>query len=165
MSAFANTQQLSGNQHRWHYEFAHLALRVPVFGQADFILDALADPLRSQALIRAAMARVAQNCGLSEDQVETLARQIRVLPARFGADSGFVVGMPPPQNAPDCYLFAIVRDNSGSIAYYTLERSISEGSTMLCGWNAEGAHLNFGPGPKPDLDAFVAAIVALRQKS
>jgi len=165
MSAFANTPQLSDSQHRWHYEFAHLALRIPVFGQADFILDALADPLRSRALIRAAMARDGQNCGLSEDLVETLARQIRVLPARFDADSGFVVGMPPPQSAAECYLFAIVKDKSGGIAYYTLERSLREGTTMLCGWDAEGAHLNFGPGPKPDLDAFVAAIVALRQKS
>jgi len=163
VSASASTPQLSGNQHRWHYEFAHLALRIPVFGQADFMLDALADPLRSRALIRAGMARVAQNCGLSEDQVETLAKQIRVLPAPFDADSGFVVGMPPPQNAPECYLFAIVRDKSGSIAYYTLERSLGD-DTMLGGWNAEGAHLNFGPGPQPDLDAFVAAIVALRRK-
>jgi hypothetical protein len=29
---------------------------------------------------------------------------------------------------------------------------------MLCGWTDEGSHVNYGSGPEPTLDAFLAAL-------
>jgi hypothetical protein len=31
--------------------------------------------------------------------------------------------------------------------------------TVLCGWSADGIHLNYGSNPEPTIDAFVKAIV------
>jgi hypothetical protein len=49
------------------------------------------------------------------------------------------------------------------IWYFTLERTHPENGeipTMFCAWAPNGEHLNFGNGPQPDRDAFLALIVS-----
>ena len=36
------------------------------------------------------------------------------------------------------------------------ERRMPPSSTLLCGWTADGAHENYGPGPRPDAWSFLA---------
>jgi hypothetical protein len=41
--------------------------------------------------------------------------------------------------------------------YFTLERShdgATPTGTVLCGWSESGTHLNYGPGPAPEANAF-----------
>jgi hypothetical protein len=57
---------------------------------------------------------------------------------------------------------AIVRKGDGAIDYVTLERTDDDG-VMLCGWNAEGDHINYGDRSRRDLDGFVAEVIALRR--
>ena len=83
--------------------------------------------------------------------------------ASIGGNTAFIIAMPRPQAPAECFFVAIVREGAG-VGYYTLELSFG-GATMMCGWSAEGAHNNYGPGPKPELNDFVAAVEALQARA
>jgi hypothetical protein len=62
-----------------------------------------------------------------------------------------------------CFFFlAIVRNRDGGVSYFTFERAVNDGA-MLCAWDAEGAHLNYGERPLLNRDGFVAEVAALRR--
>jgi hypothetical protein len=164
MSTNAAVPPLSGEQERWHYAFAHHVLRVACFEEREFTLSALAAPESAQRFVLAAMALIGRHFKLSVEQVMALARSITVVPCRFGDDGGYVFEMPAPRKTAECFFLAIVRNRDGGIGYYTLERS-PNGGAMLCAWNAEGAHLNYGERGALDRDGFVAEIAALRSRS
>ena len=77
---------------------------------------------------------------------------------------------PRPQKPAEAHYVALVfrtaararlRPGHPVLLYYTLELARSfegENPTMLCGWSADRAHLNFGRGPLAEPDAFVAAV-------
>jgi hypothetical protein len=83
--------------------------------------------------------------------------------------NGFTVHlmtMPTPVESPEAYFVAIVhRDDepkehggaSPSTCYFTLEKS-DAGGTVLGGCERDGTHLNFGAGPEPAEDAFLAEV-------
>jgi hypothetical protein len=152
----------SSDQERWHYVFAHYVLRVATFQDPDFTFGALSAPDSAQRLVLAAMALLGRHYKLSVEQVMAFARSITVRPHHFDQDDGYIVEMPAPRRAGECFFLAIVRAGEGTIDYLTLERSDDDGVT-LCGWDAEGNHLNYGERSTRDLDGFVAEIIALRR--
>ena len=95
------------------------------------------------------------------EQVMTCARSITVRPHRFNKDDGYIIEMPTPRRAGECFFLAIVRKGDGAIDYLTLERTDDDG-VMLCGWNAEGGHINHGDRSTRDRDGFIAEVIALR---
>jgi hypothetical protein len=95
------------------------------------------------------------------EQVMAFARSITVRPHRFDKDDGYIIEMPPPRNARECFFLAIVRKADGGIDYLMLERTDDDG-VMLCGWDAEGNHLNYGSRSTRDLDGFIVEVIALR---
>jgi hypothetical protein len=146
---------------KWHYEFAHMALPVPLFGQAAFFLAALDDPIRSRALVSATMARVAGNCGLSPDEGRIIADSIKIH-QHFHVSGEctvrlFVFEMPTPQIRSECYFVAIAYTLDGRVHYFTLEMA-SKADAMLCSWDVERRHSNFGNGTPADVDSFVTAV-------
>jgi hypothetical protein len=152
---------LRGDQHQWHYHFAHVALRMVAFAEPDLTVASLGDEELSQKLIRAILSEVAENYGLDEQQFRVLAGGFKIAVRQCGSRPVYVISMPPTRKAAECHMVAIVLLDDGGIEYFTLERSFKD-STVLCGWNAQGTHLNYGAGPKPEVGAFVAAITALR---
>src|SRR6476660_4269749 len=157
MNMWSGPPPLRGNQQRWHYHFAHVAMRAFAFAEPDITVFSLADAKGSQRLIGAVLSQVAEFYELDEQQVRALARGFTVTVRRADDLPIYVISMPAPQNATDCYFVGIVSLHDGGVEYFTLERSIMDG-TMICGWSADGAHLNYGSGPNPDVDAFVARI-------
>ncbi len=142
----------------WHYEFAHLALRIPFFQQPDFYRTALDDRDKAQALVRATLARIAENRGLSSEAADEIARTIKVHKQHFADGDcvalSYIVEMPPPVRDVECHFVALVFRTDGTLHYLTLERSGSPTSTALCTWNVHGDHYNYGEGPPPDVAAF-----------
>ena len=107
------------------------------------------------------MALLGRHYKLSVEQVMAFARSITVRPHRFDKDDGYIIEMPTPRSAGECFFLAIVRNGDGAIDYLTLERTDDDG-VMLCGWNAEGDHINYGDRSSRDLDSFIAEVIALR---
>jgi hypothetical protein len=148
---------------KWHYEFAHMALPKLLFDQPNFFLSTLDDPSRSLAPVSATVARVAENCGLSPDEARIIANSIKI--HRHLHVSGecivrlFVLEMPMPLLRSECYFVAIAYALDGGVHYFTLEKASKDPSVgMLCSWNAEGRHSNFGNGTPADVDSFVNAV-------
>ena len=162
MSTAAAVPPLTSEQEGWHKAFAHRVMRVATFEETDLTLGALAGPDTAQRFLLAAMALIGRHFKLSVEQVMALARSIAVAPCRFGDDQGYVIEMPPPRKVAECFFLAIVRKRDGAIGYFTLERTQDNG-VMLCGWDAEGTHLNYGERPLLNRDGFVAAVAALRR--
>lgn len=146
----------------WHYEFAHLALRIPFFFQPGFCLAALDDPDKAQALVRAALARIAERRGLAREAVDEIGDTIKIHKRPFAAGDcmamNYIVEMPPPTRDAECYFVALVFRTDDARHYLTLERNASSpASTMLGTWTS-GDHFNYGEGPPPDLSAFEAEV-------
>lgn len=84
-----------------------------------------------------------------------------------------VVAMPEPTGLGEAYFAAIVLKieldaaeppEKPEILYFTLEKGVhldQSDRTVMCGWTADDSHLNYGEGPSPDPDEFVAAIEKL----
>jgi hypothetical protein len=161
MNTGAAVPPSSSDQERWHHAFAHYVLRVATFQDPDFTFGALSAPDSAQRLVLAAMALVGRHFKLSVEQVMAFARSITVQPHRFDQDDGYIIEMPTPRRARECFFVAIVRKGGGAIDYLTLELT-EDDDVMLCGWSAEGEHLNYGARPSRDLDGFIAEVIALR---
>jgi hypothetical protein len=164
MNTGAAVPPSSSDQERWHHAFAHYVLRVATFQDPDFTFGALSAPDSAQRLVLAAMALLGRHYKLSVEQVMAFARSITVQPHRFDQDDGYLIEMPAPQRAGECFFLAIVRKGDGGIDYLTLERT-DDGGVMLCGWDAEGNHLNHTDTPTRDLDGFIAEVIALRLRA
>ena len=148
---------------RWHYEFAHMAIPQPLFGQPDFFLSALDDPNQSRALVSATMARVAGNCGLSPDEGRVIADSIKIHPHLYVNGQCnvrlFVFEMPTPMVRSECYFAAIANTLDSGVHYFTLEKvSKDPSSAMLCSWDADRRHANYGDGTSVNIASFVDAV-------
>ena len=164
MNTGAAVPPSSSDPERWHHAFAHYVLRVATFQDPDFTFSALSAPDSAQRLVLAAMALLGRHYKLSVEQVMAFARSITVQPHRFDKDDGYIVEMPTPQRAGECFFVAIVRKGDGTIDYLTLERTDDDG-VMLCGWDAAGNHLNHSDTSARDLDGFIVEVIALRLRS
>jgi len=78
-----------------------------------------------------------------------------------------VIHMPAPQAPTEAHFVAIVHkadephepgQDSPSTRYFTLEMTLGA-RPLLCEWRRDGSHDNYGEGPNPDPDAFLAAVL------
>lgn len=55
------------------------------------------------------------------------------------------IDMPEPDVSPLCYRVYICHDyNFSNLLYLTYEKGLN-GDDMLCGWDSDGSHINYGP--------------------
>lgn len=151
--------------------FAHHYLRDCVFQHPD-LLAILAAPTGQEYL-----DGMWDRCGEKLDERERNASAgLRVLPTRaVGNYSAILVEIPGPVEIADAHLVAIVFGQRKrrwpfgrarwNIRYFTLELSLGSGGedgTIVGEWTwARGrpeSHVNYGDGPAPEPEAFVAAL-------
>lgn len=149
------------------YVFAHYALRQV----------ALADPLKFLAIVaspnvdkflEALLQDVIDQC---QRRTTFDAESIKVHQKRVHAYPTAVLKLGEPIEVADAYMVALVLlvDTSAGLPadsdpikarFFTLEKGVSmanEPRTVLGEWNAD-SHANFGNGPAPTVDDFVAAM-------
>jgi hypothetical protein len=148
------------SQAQWPAVFAHKLLPRLLFDDpSDKLLEILGNSELARPLIRYLVDNVALLCGFPEGAWKNLAADINLHRRNFGTVEGTVIEMPPPQIPPECYFIAIVPMIGDRPRYFTLECAFFPGP-MLCEWTADRAHHNFGPGPDPDIDSFITAVIA-----
>jgi hypothetical protein len=146
----------------WHYEFAHVALRIGTFNHPDQVVRYLSNPATAQLVVKEVLARVAEELRLPREEVQAFARELTVSAKPLDNGTLVIVAMPSPVDDTEAYFVGIAVDDPNAparVKYYTLERA-RRGQTMLCGWSREGGHLNFGEGPAATIEAFAAAVAA-----
>lgn len=150
-------EKLGGEPRFWHYFVGHVALR-------DFALrreglpPQAADPAASRGFFAMILGRMAEHLGLAAEEAERLAGEFAVMHRRIGGYDAAVVRLPPPRGPTECHFAALLHAQNGLPArFFTLEDA-GGGVTLLGGWTADEQHLNFGEGPPPEIDRFVAAV-------
>ena len=152
-----------------HYQFAHRAL--PQFGLAGVAqtLDILKTPMGGPFLI-----------DIWDKVGQDLPKQERLPPSGLACSSHqtadgrsvIVVALPPPEEMTEAWFVAFLRvpeerrlmifKSPATLRCFTLEKGVNleDGAqrTVLCEWTRDGNHMNFGDGPSPTVEAFVAAI-------
>ena len=158
-----------------HYVFAHYVLRDLAFKHPLGCVGYLHSPDKEK-MLASLWQEVGENCKASGsgDDGYVGGPPPTVRHAAIGSFPSAIVVMPEPQGPTEAYFVAIVlhvdvaaiqrgedAPQQPQLSYYTLEKGVTlggESRTVLCGWNAGGAHLNYGDGPPADFDAFVAAV-------
>lgn len=88
------------------------------------------------------------------------------LTGRFLQRDGYnilLVTLPRPEQPPEAHFVAfVVPPQSQDCRFYTLEHSVDpigeQPYTVIAQWR-DGSHINLGPGPAPDAEAFVTEVV------
>lgn len=103
------------------------------------------------------------------ENVGLLLKEITLHTTKRNGYTVHVYTMPQPVNPTEAHLIAIVHKDSEphnhgqpspSTRYYTLEKTIGDVPPVMCSWDAEGAHANYGSGPEPTVEAFTEAVFA-----
>ena len=152
-----------------HYVFAHYALRQIALAEPMQFLEIAASP-DADKFIAALLQQVVKQCGR---EAGFDAAEIKVYPTRVNNYPCAVIEMPEPQEAAEAWLVGVVVPVDFSVKvpadldldqitaqYYTLEKGVSltgEPRTVLAGWDDQ-RHNNYGDGPEPTVEAFVAAL-------
>lgn len=152
-----------------HYVFAHYALRQIALAEPMQFLEIAASP-DADKFIAALLQQVVKQCGR---EAGFDASEIKVYPTRVNNYPCAVIEMPEPEEAAEAWLIGVVvpvdftlevpadLDESQITAqYYTLEKGVSltgEPRTVLAGWDDQ-RHNNYGDGPEPTVEAFVATL-------
>jgi hypothetical protein len=149
--------RVSDRQH--HYVFAHRVMPRLFYRDADRLMTAMAE--RRAELLRAMWVDLGEQF-FSTAQVAADGIDVFV-PAPAPGPRVVVLVFPRPVAPAEAFFAALVEMPGGGLSYFTLEKPfdpLGEGvpETMLGGWDQEGTHLNFGPGPKPIPEDFVAAV-------
>lgn len=148
----------SDRQH--HYVFAHRVMPRLFYRDADRLMTAMAE--RRAELLRAMWVDLGEQF-FSTAQVAADGIDVFV-PAPGAGPRVVVLIFPPPVAPAEAFFAALVELPDKSLRYFTLERPVEppgEGApeTMLGGWDPEGAHLNYGPGPAPTPEEFARVVV------
>lgn len=140
-----------------HYAFAHRILRAVVETQPDVAFRALTGD-RAAMMLGDLWKMAAKDLPPEQTLPEDGLR--RELHRTSRGETVVVVICPEPQAITETHLIAITA-TPGGLRYFTLEASVDftsgEAITVLCEWN-EGRHMNFGPGPSPEVPALLDAI-------
>ena len=146
------------NPRRHYYEVAHRALPAVLLRDIE--------PFRSAALaghadggLQKLWNTVAQRVGASGDESLLVRSTLHVC----GGRTVILIAPPPPQHVTEAHLIAVVLDASDPyfIRYIVLEHSwdvTGASRTVLGEWTRTGNHINFGDGPEPTAEAFVAVV-------
>jgi hypothetical protein len=74
-----------------------------------------------------------------------------------------LVTMPRPEHGAEAYFAAIMVADDQLARYFVLEHGWTERDeprTVLCEWDDQGRHINFGDGPPAEVNAFLSAVHA-----
>jgi len=149
--------QLGGKPRFWHYFVGHVALR-DIALRGEGLPPEAAEPGRARGFFAMILSKMAPHLGIAAAEAERLAEGFSVHHRRVGETEAAIVQLPPPEGPTECHFVALVPARGGKPAqFFTLEDA-GGGVTMLGGWSAAEQHLNFGEGPAPAIDAFVAAV-------
>jgi len=150
----------------FHYVFVHRTLRSVAYRSPAGTMFSLMSPSRA-----AFLSALAQDTASLLDQKDSDfdIGGIQIHGVRIAGRPTVIVQMPRPTRCPEAHFAAIVlqkivtgpirkSDLTGAgVEFFTLEESRTHAEapeTMLCSWEADGSHHNFGAGPKPTLEAF-----------
>jgi hypothetical protein len=145
---------------RHHYEFAHVVFRSIALRHAAALVAAPLAPLAE----RTAGLWVAVGRRLPEE-VRLPATGLALAHVEVGGATSLLVTLPPALYPPEAHFALVLGPGTaeGVPRYCVLEESLDvvDGTrgTVLGGWS-EDTHLNLGPGPDVDPDAFVTAVRA-----
>ncbi|HEY1066934.1 MAG TPA: hypothetical protein VGE52_12515 [Pirellulales bacterium] len=163
-----------------HYSLAHLALRYTALDDPLFYLGVMASP-DAKAFLSDMLERVARQCGGEGAKPSFTADEIGIHPLRIGDHFHLIVELPTPRAVTEAYFTAAVvhldpsraahqesdaEEEKPPVRYFTLEYGFTfDGPprTVLAEWSADESHLNYGDGPPPRLDDFIAALGKLMQ--
>lgn len=153
-----------------HYAFAHFALRDISLSSPLEFLSLLASP-NAKEFLGSVLQDVSERCGR---QASFGVDSIKIHRGRVNKFPCVVIKLPEPQEFAEAFMVALVvltdtsqanaaEDETVEARYFTLEKAVpfaDEEVTVLAEWKM-GSHLNYGDGPSPKVDAFVAAISGL----
>lgn len=171
-----------------HYQFAHVALRTLVFEERR-LAPALWHTHDPGSILDDIAVQVDRACRrMSGEGGNLRAAQLKVSKREIGQRPCVIIELPEPIATTEAYMVAIVllgdpeldpdeddeldeddeaeseaEERPSECRYFTLEYSAmrSEPHTVLAEWTAQGSHINLGPGPAPNLDAFIGELAKL----
>lgn len=153
-----------------HYTLAHLALRTAAFDNPLGYLGVLASP-DARKFLAFLLGQVSEHCREQEPRPGFGADDLVIHKVRVGGYPCCIVEMPLPRAPVEAYFTAAVvlanlddelpSSEPVQMRYFTLEKGVTLGGpprTVLCEWNAEGTHSNYGSGPEPRVESFIQAM-------
>ncbi len=143
---------------RHHYEFAHRVLPELAL-QPDIDLGAMA----AADLLDAALRSAWSDIGKLVPEAERLPPDgLHGELADLGGIPGVLITMPPAVRTTEAHLAALAPcDPPERRRYFVVEHSWTaegEPATVLGEWTRDHSHLNLGPGPAPNAEAFAEAL-------
>ncbi len=153
-----------------YYHFAHRLLPHLAQSNAAAFCGAMFSPDREKIL-----AKLWEDLGSNLPLDHRLPTpSISVTPSRIGMHLLILFAFPQPLGRTEAHFSAFLAGpltstnpdelNSAPQKYYVLEHGFSlEGSprTVFAEWSSDGSHLNYGTGPPPTAEAFIARIKQL----
>lgn len=145
-----------GSPRAQHYDFAHLLLRRRFFEDPSGLARLVAGE-DGQTFLQAMW-----NEALSSEAEPIAPHDLEGTLVASPQGTLVVVNLPQPNAMTEAHQVALVVPEQGAPRYFTLELGFDEDDrqrTVLCEWR-DGAHVNYGDGPEPDVDVFAAAVRA-----
>ncbi len=143
---------------RWHDEIAHGALPRLLLTEAHEVLAGDAPAQGRLNLLYDLFEDVGGRRGLDFDEAMDAADQARFLRREAGPARVAVIVMPPPIAPGEAHFVGL--SAAPGLAPRCLALDRAEDGTALVRLDAEGHRDALGAGPRPDLDAFIAALTA-----
>ncbi len=148
-----------GRPRQNHYEFAHRALPTIVLRREVDLLKLGAEGRLEDAL-RSTWLAISDRLP-EEDRVPPDGFAAEVTGTADSEGGTLLIRFPEPLYPAEAHLAAVMPcEPVGRRRYFVLERSVTlqgETATVLGEW-AAGSHINYGTGPAPDMQAFLAAV-------
>lgn len=142
----------------WHDEIAHAALPYLLLTEAEEVLAGEAPAQGRLDLLYDLFEDIGRRRGLGFDEAMDAADQAKFLRRSVGDARVAAIVMPPPVFAGEAYFVGLGAAAGVPPRCLALDRA-AEG-TVLVALDADGARDPVGAGPAPELDAFLAALVA-----
>ncbi|MQA97519.1 MAG: hypothetical protein GEV11_23860 [Streptosporangiales bacterium] len=147
---------------RQHYEFVHVVLRAIAFRTGAYLL-VMADTGRLAAQLRETWDKVGEDLPEAERIPSTgLAAGLYT----YGSLRAAVIALPQARHSGEAYLaaYVLVEDpvfETREPEFFVLEHDVlpdGEPGTRVTRWTRDGRHLDLGPGPLPEIGAFLETV-------
>lgn len=146
---------------RQHYEFVHVVLRAIAFRTGAYLL-VMADTGRLAEQLRGTWDKVGEDLPADERIPSTgLAAGLYT----YGSLRAAVIALPQARHVGEAYLAAYVLIEDPVLdpqpEFFVLEHDVlpdGEPGTRVTQWTRDGRHLDLGPGPLPEIGAFLETV-------
>lgn len=147
---------------RQHYEFVHVVLRAIAFRTGAYLL-VMADSGRLAEQLRGTWDKVGEDL---PEQERIPATGLAAGLYTYGPIRAAVIALPHARHVGEAYLVAyvLIEDpvfGAGDPEFFVLEHDVlpdGEPGTRVTRWTRDGRHLDLGPGPLPEIGAFLETI-------